>query len=40
MVTPLPPGNWAIHLLLMAKGYMRRREFLVDEEFDPEAAKL
>jgi TRAP-type C4-dicarboxylate transport system permease small subunit len=29
-----------VHLLLMAKGYMRRREFLVDEEFDPEAAKL
>ena len=29
-----------IHLLLMARPYVAKRQFLVDEEFDPEAAKL
>jgi TRAP-type C4-dicarboxylate transport system permease small subunit len=28
------------HLLLMAAPYVRRNEFIVDDEFDPEAAKL
>ena len=29
-----------VHLLLMARPYIRKREFLVDAEFDPESAKL
>ena len=29
-----------VHLLLMARPFIARREFLVDAEFDPEAAKL
>jgi TRAP-type C4-dicarboxylate transport system permease small subunit len=29
-----------VHLLLMGRGYVTNRAFLVDEEFDPEAAKL
>jgi len=29
-----------IHLLLMARPFIVRREFLVDAEFDPEIAKL
>ena len=28
------------HLLLMAAPYVRRNEFIIDDEFDPEAAKL
>jgi TRAP-type C4-dicarboxylate transport system permease small subunit len=28
------------HLLLMAVPYVRRNQFIVDDEFDPEAAKL
>lgn len=29
-----------VHLLLMARPYIRKREFLVDAEFDPESVKL
>jgi len=29
-----------VHLLLMARPFVSRREFLVDADFDPEAAKL
>jgi TRAP-type C4-dicarboxylate transport system permease small subunit len=29
-----------LHLLLMAQPYIRDREFAVDQDFDPEAAKL
>ena len=29
-----------VHLLLMAEPYVRRSEFIVDAEFDPEAVKL
>ncbi len=29
-----------VHLLLMARPYLAQRKFLVDAEFDPEAAKL
>jgi TRAP-type C4-dicarboxylate transport system permease small subunit len=29
-----------VHLLLMARPFVTKREFLVDEDFDPEAAKL
>jgi TRAP-type C4-dicarboxylate transport system permease small subunit len=29
-----------IHLLLMARPYVARRQFLVDAEFDPESVKL
>jgi TRAP-type C4-dicarboxylate transport system permease small subunit len=29
-----------MHLLLMAASYIRRNEFVVDPEFDPDAAKL
>ena len=29
-----------VHLLLMAAPYIRRRQFLVDTDFDPEAAQL
>ncbi|MEO8133741.1 MAG: TRAP transporter small permease [Betaproteobacteria bacterium] len=29
-----------VHLLLMARPFIEKREFLVDEDFDPEAAKL
>jgi TRAP-type C4-dicarboxylate transport system permease small subunit len=28
------------HLLLMAAPYVRHNQFIVDDEFDPEAAKL
>jgi TRAP-type C4-dicarboxylate transport system permease small subunit len=37
------PAGFALliaHLLLMAAPYVRRNEFIVDDEFDPEAAKL
>jgi TRAP-type C4-dicarboxylate transport system permease small subunit len=37
------PAGFALliaHLLLMAVPYVRRNEFIVDDEFDPEAAKL
>jgi len=37
------PAGFALlsmHLLLMAAPYVRRNEFIVDAEFDPDAAKL
>lgn len=37
------PAGFALliaHLLLMAAPYIRRRQFLVDTDFDPEAAQL
>ena len=38
----LPAGFLLLimHLLLMAAPYVRRNEFIVDAEFDPDAAKL
>jgi TRAP-type C4-dicarboxylate transport system permease small subunit len=37
------PGGFALlilHLLMMARPYMARGQYLVDQDFDPEAAKL
>jgi TRAP-type transport system small permease protein len=37
---PVGFGLLIVHLLLMAEPYIRRRQYLVDTDFDPEAAQL
>jgi TRAP-type C4-dicarboxylate transport system permease small subunit len=40
LAMPVGFGLLVVHLLLMARPYIARREYLQDESFDPEAAKL
>ena len=40
LAMPIGFGLLIVHLLLMARGWIGNGEFLKDEEFDPEAAKL
>lgn len=40
LAMPVGFGLLIVHLLLMAAPYIRKREFLHDADFDPEAAKL
>ena len=40
LAIPLGFALLIIHLLLMAASYVRRNEFIVDADFDPDAAKL
>ena len=40
LAMPLGFALLIVHLLLMARPYIRKREFLVDAEFDPESVKL
>ena len=40
LAMPVGFGLLIVHLLLMARPYIARREFLVDAEFDPESVKL
>jgi TRAP-type C4-dicarboxylate transport system permease small subunit len=40
LAIPLGFALLIIHLLLMSASYVRRNEFIVDAEFDPDAVKL
>ena len=40
LAIPLGFALLIVHLLLMARPYVTRREFIVDPEFDPESVKL
>lgn len=40
LAMPVGFGLLIVHLLLMARPYIARREFIVDAEFDPESVKL
>ena len=40
LAMPLGFALLIVHLLLMARPYVTKREFIVDDEFDPESVKL
>ena len=40
LAMPVGFGLLIVHLLLMARPYIAKREFVVDAEFDPESVKL